>query len=264
MIRRLFLSLAVALALVAVVPSDAPARAGQTRAQKTTAKKTARYSCPMHPEVVSSKPGKCPKCGMTLRLVKDEDETHEPSAPPADPTTAPPTAPTAPTASPDADTSARLNIPETRVLDQNGKRLNFYSDLIKGKTVAINFIFTTCTTICPPMTATFRRVQQQLGERVGRDVRLISVSVDPVTDTPERLSAFAAKFTAATGWTFVTGDKPEIDQLLAALGASVGDKNDHSPTIIIFNHTTGKTTRTYGLAPPSQLARIINDSADGK
>lgn len=252
MIRRMFLSLVVAVALVAVVPSGVPARGGQTRTQKSV-KKTARYSCPMHPEVVSSKPGKCPKCGMTLRLVKDEAETHEPTAPPA-----------APTTPPDADTSARLNIPDMRVLDQNGKRLNFYTDLVKGKTVAINFIFTTCTTICPPMTATFRRVQQQLGERVGHDVRLISVSVDPVTDTPERLSAFAAKFKAATGWTFVTGDKPEIDKLLAAFGASVGDKNDHSPTIIIFNDTTGKTTRTYGLAPPSQLARIITDSADGK
>jgi cytochrome oxidase Cu insertion factor (SCO1/SenC/PrrC family) len=248
MIRRMFLSLIVVLALVAVAPVDAPARAVQTRDKKTV-KKVARYSCPMHPEVVSTKPGKCPKCGMTLRLVKDEDETHEPTAPPAPPNT---------------DPSARLNIPETRVLDQNGKRLNFYNDLVKGKTVAINFIFTTCTTICPPMTATFRRVQQQLGARVGRDVRLISVSVDPVTDTPERLAAFAAKFKADTGWTFVTGDKPEIDKLLAALGASVGDKTDHSPTIIIINDTTGKTTRTYGLAPPSQLARIITDSADGK
>lgn len=249
MIRRMFLLLVVALALVAVVPSN-DARAVQTRGGRV-AKKVARYSCPMHPDVVKSKPGKCPKCGMTLRLVKDEDAKREPPAAP-------------PGVTADAGESVRLNIPDARVLDQNGKPLNFYTDLVKGKTVAINFIFTTCTTICPPMTATFRRVQQQLGERVGRDVRLISVSVDPVTDTPERLAAFATKFKADAGWSFITGDKPEIDKLLAALGASVADKTDHSPTIIIVNDATGKATRTYGLAPPSRLAQLIADAADGK
>jgi cytochrome oxidase Cu insertion factor (SCO1/SenC/PrrC family) len=241
--------LVVALILVAVVPSN-DAHAIQRRGVSTQ-KKAVRYSCPMHTEFVSSKPGKCPKCGMTLRLVKDEDAKREPPAAP-------------PGVSADAEELARLRIPDTHVVDQNGKPLNFYSDLVRGKTVAINFIFTTCTTICPPMTATFRRVQQQLGERVGRDVRLISISVDPVTDTPERLAAFAAKFKADAGWSFVTGDKQEIDKLLAALGASVADKTDHSPMIVIFNDATGKATRAYGLAPPSQLTQLINDSADGK
>jgi protein SCO1/2 len=249
MIRRMFLMLVVALALFAVVPSNG-ARAVQTRGASAR-KKAARYSCPMHPDYISSKPGKCPKCGMTLRLVTDEDAKREPPAPP-------------PGVTADAEASVRLNIPDARVLDQNGNPLNFYTDLVKGKTVAINFIFTTCTTICPPMTATFRRVQQQLGERVGRDVRLISVSVDPVTDTPERLAAFAAKFKADAGWSFVTGDKPEIDKLLAALGASVADKTDHSPTIIVVNDATGKATRTYGLAPPTRLVKLITDAADGK
>jgi protein SCO1/2 len=248
MIRRMCLTLFFALALVAVVPGGA--RAFQRRGAGAR-KKVAQYSCPMHPDIVRSKPGTCPKCGMALRLVKDEDAKREPPAPP-------------PGAGADAEEIARLRVPEARVLDQDGNSLNFYADLIRGKTVAINFIFTTCTTICPPMTATFRRVQQQLGGRVGRDVRLISVSVDPVTDTPERLKAFASKFKADAGWSFVTGDKPEMDKLLSALGASVADKNDHSPTIIIFNDATGKATRTYGLAPPSRLAQLIADSADGK
>jgi cytochrome oxidase Cu insertion factor (SCO1/SenC/PrrC family) len=245
----MFLPLVVAVALIAVMPSEGT-HAVQRRGAGTQ-KKVARYSCPMHPDIVSSKPGKCPKCGMTLRPVKDEDARHEPPAPP-------------PGVSADVEETVRLRIPDAHVIDQNGNRLNFYTDLVRGKTVAINFIFTTCTTICPPLTATFRRVQQQLGERVGRDVRLISISVDPVTDTPERLKAFASKFKADAGWSFVTGDKPEIDKLLAALGASVADKNDHSPTIIVVNDATGKATRTYGLAPPSRLAQLIADSADGK
>ena len=90
-------------------------------------------------------------------------------------------------------TSAK--IPNTRIHDQNGKQLNFYDDLIKGKTVAINFIFTTCTTVCPPLTATFRKVQQTASER-GIDVKLVSVSVDPVVDTPERLRALRKSSTS--------------------------------------------------------------------
>ena len=83
-----------------------------------------------------------------------------------------------------------MSIPDLSLLDQQGRKIHFYSDLVKGKTVAINFIFTTCTTICPPLAATFAKTQKLLGDRLGKDVYLISVSVDPVTDTPERLRAW--------------------------------------------------------------------------
>lgn len=155
-------------------------------------------------------------------------------------------------------------IPDTAVYDQHGKRLSFYTDLIKGKTVAINFIFTTCTTICPPLTAIFRKLQQDLGERMGIEVRLISVSVDPATDTPERLRDFAAKFKAGPGWTFVTGNKAEIDSLLQALGAAAGDKNDHPPMILVGNDVTGYWTRTYGLSSPATLVKVITEAANHK
>jgi protein SCO1/2 len=151
-------------------------------------------------------------------------------------------------------------IPKTRVLDQNGKQLNFYDDLIKGKTVAINFIFTTCTTICPPLTATFHRVQQEARTR-NVDVQLISISVDPTVDTPERLQAFAGKFKAEPGWTFVTGDKTEIDALLQALGAAVANKNDHTPMILIGNDVRDHWTRTYGLSSPSTIINLIEASS---
>ncbi len=144
------------------------------------------------------------------------------------------------------------------------RKLDFYRDLVKGKTVAINFIFTTCTTVCPPLSATFRRVQQELGARVGGEVNLISVSVDPTTDTPERLKSFAGKFKAGPGWTFVTGGKPEIDALLRALGAGVSDKNDHTPMILVGNDAAGSWTRTYGLAPPSTIVKVINEASAAK
>src|SRR5919202_3095176 len=132
------------------------------------------------------------------------------------------------------DTS-KMNIPDVELLDQDGRKVHFYSDLVKGRVVAIQFIFTTCTTICPPLGATFARVQKELGERARRDVRLISISVDPATDTPERLKAWAAKFHAADGWTLVTGAKPKVDELLRALGAATASPADHSPTVLIGN-----------------------------
>ena len=157
--------------------------------------------------------------------------------------------------------SISLRVPDVAVYDQNQNKLRFYTDLVKGKTVVVNFIFTTCTTICPPLTATFRKVQQELGDRPGRDVQLISISVDPVTDVPERLKEFAARFDAGPGWTFVTGSKSEIEQLLKALGAYVADKTQHSPMILVGNEPAGYWTRAYGLAAPSTIVKLINEAA---
>ena len=219
------------------------------RAQQKQVRKPRRYACPMHPEVTSTRPGKCPKCGMALRLVEDTVNSNTVGVPP-------------PPRGDPASISSKI-IPDVQVYDQSGKRLSFYSDLVKGKTVAINFIFTTCTGVCPPMTATFRKVQEQLAEK-GSRVQLISISVDPTTDTPERLREFAAKFNAAPDWAFVTGDKSEIDTLLQALGVAVANKNDHTPMILIGNDLTDYWTRAYGLSWPTTLVNVITDVATRK
>src|ERR1035438_4950009 len=83
-----------------------------------------------------------------------------------------------------------LLVPDCVLLNQNGERVRFYSDLVRGKVVVINSIFTTCTTICLPMGANFARLQALLGDHMGREVNLISISVDTLTDTPELLRAW--------------------------------------------------------------------------
>lgn len=216
---------------------DLPHNASKTsmKSEQTSQKV---YSCPMHPDVTAKKPGKCPKCGMDLRLGGHEEVS--------------------------SGQVPKMHIPDTELVDQNGRKVHFYTDLVKGQTVVINFIFTTCTTICPPLGATFARVQKELGDKTGRDVRFISISVDPATDTPERLKAWGEKFHAGDGWTFVTGNKPDVDELLRALGASSASREDHSPTILIGNDMLGTWTRTYGLAKPSQLVQMINNALEGK
>jgi cytochrome oxidase Cu insertion factor (SCO1/SenC/PrrC family) len=153
--------------------------------------------------------------------------------------------------------AVKLSIPDLSVLDQQGRKIRFYSDLVKGKTVAINFIFTTCTTICPPLGATFAKMQKVLGDRLGKDVYLISLTVDPVTDTPERLRAWGEKFGAKPGWTFVTGEKTEMDKLLKALNAYTARIEDHSPMILIGDDAKSIWTRAYGLAPAAKLMNVI-------
>jgi len=238
---------------------------------QTTATKTVKsYACPMHPEIKSTKRGKCPKCKMDLRPVSDatssvNNESLSASNAISETETAAVTIPTSTSVAGSVLRPARkLNIPDVEVLDQDGNALHFYRDLIKGKTVAINFIFTNCTTICPPLAATFARVQREMGDKAGRDIHFISISVDPLTDTPERLKAWGAKFKAGDGWTFVTGNKQEMDKLLNALGASVSRREDHTPSVIIGNDIKGVWTRTYGLARTSLMVGLILDVIEGK
>lgn len=274
---RLCKAFVLTVIMLAGIDVEAHAIAGaggveQSSPQKKSATKQVKsYSCPMHPEVKSTKRGKCPKCKMDLRLesavtstavTSNQNLIVDNAVAEAAATNANSTA--ADTSSNAPESARKMVIPDVEVLDQNGDALHFYSDLIKGKSVAINFIFTNCTTICPPLAATFARVQKEMGDKVGKDVHFISISVDPLTDTPERLKAWGSKFKAGAGWTFVTGDKQEMNKLLNALGASVSRREDHSPTVIVGNDLKGVWTRTYGLARPAQLMRLIMDVIEGK
>jgi protein SCO1 len=156
------------------------------------------------------------------------------------------------------ESASSIRIADVTLVDQDGNDVRF-SDLVAGRTVAMNFIFTTCTTICPPMGANFSKLQKLLGE--DATVEMISISVDPVVDTPQRLKAWGAKFGRAPGWTLLTGSKGEVDRLLKSLQVFTPDKDDHSPIVLLGNAATGEWTRTYGLTAPEQLAEMVGKLA---
>ena len=153
---------------------------------------------------------------------------------------------------------------DVELVNQDGERVRFYSDLLKGKTVVINAFFTTCNTACPVMSRNMEKVQETLGERVGRDVFLVSISVDPLTDTPARLKEYAQKFHAGKGWTFLTGKKENVDWALYKLGQYVENKDQHLNIWIIGNEATGLWKKAFGLAKAEELTAVVESVMNDK
>ena len=148
------------------------------------------------------------------------------------------------------------------MVDQDGRRIDFYEDLVKGSVVAVNLIYTTCTAFCPMQGNQFARLQTLLGDRLGKDVLLISISADPEADTANKLKTWLSHFGAKQGWTFVTGEKSEIDRLSRALTGDQARKGDHSPAMFIGYYDRGLWKRVYGLADPERLTRLIGEMSE--
>lgn len=145
------------------------------------------------------------------------------------------------------------------LIDQDGKEVRFYSDLIAGKIIVVNSFFASCTGSCPVMTGTFKKVQAALGDRVGRDVHLISITVDPENDTPTRLKKFATDAAAAPGWRFVTGDRKNVEQALHKLGLRTDIKENHTAIVIVGNEPKGVWKKVFGLAPSDEVLRLVQE-----
>jgi protein SCO1/2 len=161
-------------------------------------------------------------------------------------------------------TAAQKWFTDVELVNQDGQKVRFYSDVLKGKALIINAFFTSCTSVCPPMNRNMEKIQEALGDRLGKDVFLVSISVDPVTDTPARLKEYAQKFHAKPGWTFLTGKKENVDWALYKLGQYVESKDDHKTIFIIGNEATGLWKKAFGLAKVDELIAIVKSVADDK
>ena len=157
-----------------------------------------------------------------------------------------------------ADTPLQARIPDVVLLDQDGRRVRFYSDLVRGKRVLMNAIYTTCSGTCPAQTSIFTSVQRHLRSRADlADVQLISVSLDPLHDRPAQLAEFAAKYNAQPGWAFLTGTKEDVRAVLEAMDLYAAVPEQHTPICAVGNEPTGVWMKLVNLASPDEIVSRI-------
>ena len=167
------------------------------------------------------------------------------------------------TAAPVAPKTARNRwgadyFPNVALTTQDGKAVRLYDDLLKGKSVAVNVIYTDCKDACPLETANLVQLQRVLGERVGRDIFFYSISIDPKRDTPEVLKDYAEKFGVGPGWLFLTGKEEDIRLITRKLGltrsSDAETRDGHAPWLMVGNVPTGQWTKNSAVDNPRFLA----------
>lgn len=151
----------------------------------------------------------------------------------------------------------QIEIPDLLVVDQDGTSRRFYSDLIKDKVVILSFFFTSCQSTCPAMTARLKKLQADLGQRLGKDVFIVTVSKDPQTDTPARLKAFANSLKIKPGWTMITGDDKTIGKIVYDFTGDRLGQDSHNTIFIIGNDKNGSWADLSGYASVDELRQQI-------
>ncbi|NIF25155.1 SCO family protein [Pantoea sp. Tr-811] len=166
----------------------------------------------------------------------------------------------APAAAPPAahQEKASVRFADVSLLDQDGMPVRLERDLVGEHLVVMGFIYTSCTTVCPVVSSIMGKVQQQLGGRVGEEVRLVSISVDPQRDDAKRLQRYAKAFQHGPGWSWLTGSPYAISETLKGLGSFSADLSQHPPLILVGDGRSGHWTRYYGFTDPDVLVGEIN------
>jgi len=155
------------------------------------------------------------------------------------------------------------SLPNIVLTTHDNKTVRFYDDLVRGKVVLVNFMFTSCKRFCPATTPNLVRVQAALGDRVGRDIFLYSITLDPLTDTPEVLKDYAKKAGAGPGWTFLTGKAEDIGKLRRKLGVYNrdpiidADKTRHGGLVVYGNDAIGRWATIPGLNKSEVIVRAV-------
>lgn len=153
--------------------------------------------------------------------------------------------------------------PNSLVHTHDGRKLRFYDDVIKGKVVAFNMMYTTCAGICPGNTANLMRVQEALSDHLGRQIFMYSLTLRPDLDDAAALRDYVHRYGIADGWTFLTGKPAEIDVIRRRLGfynddpVLDADLSRHTGMVRIGNEALDRWAMCPALASPKQIARAI-------
>ncbi len=170
-------------------------------------------------------------------------------------------------AAPAAAAGARTPVPDVGVVDQDGRAFRFYDDLVRGKVVLVNFFFTACGDTCPLVTENLRAVQDLLGDRVGRDILMLSVTLQPELETPAVLKDYAEQWDVKPGWHFLTGRPAEIERLRRGMGFASADPeydlvlDNHTGLVRYGNDRLDRWGGVPGLARPAWIAKAVSSIA---
>lgn len=154
-------------------------------------------------------------------------------------------------------------IPNARLTDQNGRVVRFYDDVVRDRVVVIQFFFVHCDGICPLSTGKMLAMREALGERVGRDIDFVSITLDPERDTPAVLAEYARNLDAGPGWTFLTGAKADIEALRWRLGAFDldpeidADRTQHAGVLVLGNDAKQRWSMKPATLSTSSLTRAV-------
>ncbi|MBN2432016.1 MAG: SCO family protein [Acidobacteria bacterium] len=169
----------------------------------------------------------------------------------------------APTETKDANyvrTLAQYQVPDVTLVTQEGERVSLSQLLDTDRPVLLDFVFTTCTTICPVLTAGFADLQRQLGPQ-AEDVLMVSVSIDPEHDTPEVMLEYLQRFEAGPNWTFLTGNRADIEKTMRAFDAYVANKMSHLPLTFLKAPGAEKWVRIHGLISTADFMKEFQQLA---
>jgi protein SCO1/2 len=139
-----------------------------------------------------------------------------------------------------------VRLVDAPLVDQDGQPRRLASDVVGDRLVVLSFVFTTCTTICPIISSRLTQLQERLGDRLGGEVRMVSISIDPRRDTPARLKAYAQRHQAGPGWLHLTGEPDDVEQALRGLGVASTTPAAHAPVTLVADGRTGTWTRLNG------------------
>ncbi|MEW6521542.1 MAG: SCO family protein [Thermodesulfobacteriota bacterium] len=147
-----------------------------------------------------------------------------------------------------------VTIPDVVLVNQQGDKVRLKSLLETNQPILVDFIYATCTTICPILSAGFANLQRELGPEAAK-VRLVSFTIDPENDTPGIMQEYLDRYQAQPGWDFLTGSRQDIDRVMKAFNAYFRSKMDHQPLSFIRSQEDGKWIRLYGLMSSSDLMK---------
>jgi protein SCO1 len=150
-------------------------------------------------------------------------------------------------------------------IDHDGRHVRFYDDIVKGKVVIINMMYTACTGICPSNTANLLTVQRALGKRIGRDIHMVSLSLRPEMDSPADLRAYIKQFGIQPGWTFLTGKRASMETVRRKLGFFDSDPLEdsqlarHTGMLSIGNDKIARWCMVPALSATHQIVKAVQD-----